>query len=1113
MATWPKIANPTSALRAASFPELFEGAACAFPEEPAVISAGGEVWSYRWLDEASNRLARRLRALGVGPEVAVGLCMERRPELILGVVAILKAGGVYLPLNPAHPDERLLFQIEDAGAQVVLVHAGTRERLPGHPRLEVDPAACEGDGSPLGVEVPAASLCYVIYTSGSTGVPKGVGVPHGEVMLHSTVIAEDDGLGPGERVVQFSSLSFDVSLEQMLPTLISGAAVVLRGEDLADPGNLLSGFARLGITSANLPTAYWHQAVQGWPAEASPLPLRLRVQCVGGEAMLPEAARRWVALAGPLGLGGVRLINGYGPTETVVTATRYTVDSVPPGASSVPIGRTLPYRTGYVLDQDGARQPAGDLGELCLGGILARGYVNRPDLTAERFVPNPFSEEPGARMYRTGDLVRELPDGNLDYAGRIDRQVKVRGFRIEPGEIEAVLSAHPAVRGCAVVARQDTPGETQLVAYVVPGAGLTAGAVREFLRAKLPDYMVPGATMFLDALPLTPNGKVDRKALPRPDRVLVPGEGFVPPRDEVELQLARIWEELLDVRPVGVHDDFFTLGGHSLLATRVIARLRDLLQVELAFSTLFERPTVAALARAIREEQRAARLPALTPGLGGERPPLSFDQQRLWFLERLDPGTAVFNIPAPYRVRGPLRIAALTRALAGIVRRHAVLRTTIAETDSEPFQLIHPPSSPQLPLVDLSALPAERRERAADRVIARESRRPFDSERGPLVRFLLLRCEAGDHRFLAVFHHLVADGGSLTLFEKELVALYADFSAGRPPRLPTLPVQYADYAAWQRRCLTGDRLAEQMSFWRERLAAPLPALPLPTDRPRPAVPTLRGAVLYTTLPAELTAAVRELARREGSTLYVTLLAAFLGLLHRATGARDLLLGTPIAHRDHSQVESLIGMFVNTLVIRAGAAPAASFRAHLGHVRERVLEAFSHQDVPFERLVEELQPERGPHDTPFFQLMFALHNEIPSLQAGDLELHPIRPDNGTAQFELTLNVFDSGRDLVTLVEYRTELFDGPTIERMLAAFQSLLAAAVGDPDLPLSALPLQGWPAAAPQPAAEAVSREPSPAQPSIEEADAAREARLVILRGRLDEAQRELLRQRLRRRR
>jgi len=1058
--------QPWIAPREASFPELFAAAARAFPEEPAVVSAKEEVWSYRRLDEASNRLARRLRALGVGLDEAVGLCMERSPELILGVVAVLKAGGVYVPLNPAHPDERLLFQIEDTGARVVLVHAGTRDRLPEH-RREVDSLICEtGDATPLGLQVPAESLCYVIYTSGSTGVPKGVGVPHGAAMLHSRVIAEDDGLGPGERVIQFSSLSFDVSLEQMLSTLISGAAVVLRGEELDDPRNLQSGFSRLGITSANLPTAYWHQAVQEWSAEASLLPLCLRVQCVGGEAMLPEAARRWVALAGPLGLGGVRLINGYGPTETVVTATRYTVDSVAPKASSVPIGRLLPFRSGSVIDPRGSLQPVGVPGELCLGGILARGYVNRPDLTAERFLPDPFSEEPGSRMYRTGDLVRALPDGNLDYLGRIDRQVKIRGFRIEPGEIEAVLSAHPAVRDCAVMARQDTPGDTRLVAYVVleridptapsdPRARLSA-----WLRERLPDFMMPAAFMFLEALPLTPNGKVDRRALPRPDRTLVPGESFVVPRDEIELRLARIWEELLDVRPIGVHDNFFVLGGHSLLATRVATRVRGTLGVELPLRTLFEAPTIADLARAVREarpEGAVEEVPPIVPvprGISGSDLPLSFAQQRLWFLDQLNPQSPAYNIPLGVRLTGALRPAALAAALCEIVHRHEALRTCFPAVAGQPAQVMAEFSAASLPLIDLAGLPEPSREDELRRLARAEALRPFDLCRGPLLRTTLVRSQPEAHAVLVTMHHIISDGWSMGVFLGELVALYTAVVQGRPSPFPELAVQYADYAAWQRAWLSGERLEAEIAWWKQRLAGVPTALELPTDRPRQAQQRFRGTALPVSLPPEIRDRLTSLGRAAGATPFMVLLAMFQSLLGRWSGQDDFVVGTPIAGRLRAETEPLIGFFVNTLALRAELADDPSFRALLERVRDTALDAYAHQELPFERLVAEIQPERDLSRNALVQVLLAVQNTpVQTLSAEGLTFEPLAEDNETAKVDLSLHLSEQGERIEGLLSFSTDLFETATVARLVGHFEHLLAAALTDPDCRLSDLSL------------------------------------------------------------
>ena len=1365
----------------ASFPELFAAAARAFPDEPAVISSEGEAWSYRRLDEASNRLARKLRALGVGSDQAVGICMERAPELILGVVAVLKAGGVYLPLNPANPDERLLFQLDDTGAGLVLVHRGTRERLEERRRLEVDSEAWSGpraggDASPLGVPVPAESLAYIIYTSGSTGLPKGVGVPHGAAMIHSGVIVEDDALRPGERVVQFSSLSFDVSLEQMLPTLISGAAVVLRDEELANPDEMLRGFARLGVTSANLPTVYWHQAVQSWTAEsAPPLPLRLRVQCVGGEAMLPEAARRWMALAGPLGLRGVRLINGYGPTETVVTATRFTVpDSIPPGASSVSIGRTLPFRAAYVISARGDLQPIGVPGELCLGGVMARGYVNRPELTAEKFVPNPWSNEPGARMYRTGDLVRQLPGGELDYLGRIDRQVKVRGFRIEPGEIEAVLAALPPVRDCAVLARRDTPGETRLVAYVVPalGAGLTAIAVRELLREKLPDYMVPAAVVFLEALPLTPNGKVDRKALPAPDRTLAPEEGFVPPRDEIELQVAAIWEELLDVRPVGLHDSFFALGGHSLLALRLVGSIERQLGSRIPLAALIAAPTVETIARLVREEvslprslvvplepgptptarsetplflvhpvggnvfcylplarlgglevpvygiqapeaealspstpwtletlaahyvatlreirpegpyrlagwslggavafemarqltgqgsevallamidpgpprqgpevpdprlelaqfvhdlrglagldtSRAVALPAgaetlddllacaevraLLPAdvtedqiralfalfranvralatyrpepfagrltllraeataallpeadrewsalahggaevhlLAGDhysllRPPhvaalsgvlaaclrgpegriseekipveaagaalstvkhqlleallrekraaaadaetirqrgdldapapLSFAQERMWFLHLLDPGSSAYNVVNSVRLDGTLRPGILADAFRRLIRRHEVLGTRYEMAGNQPVQVIGDGVPFRLPSVDLTGLPEELRVRELSLVETEEANRPFDLIRGPVMRVTLVHLTPAEHVMVLAIHHIAIDGWSMNILVQDLAALYSGLAAGGTAPLPAPRLQYADFAVWQRRWLRGEALERQLGYWRRQLQAPLPVLMLPTDLPRQVPQAFRSGAEEMIFPAGLVTDLLALGRTRGASLFMALLAGLTAVLHRASGDERILVGTPVAGRDRVDVERLIGFFLNNLVLRVDLDGDPGFGTHLERSAQTSLDAFAHQDLPLETLLQELRIEReGSGARGPFQVMLLLQNvPPPRIEVPGLTLSPRasdwgeEADLGAAIFELGLTVSEAGGgELRAVMVYNALLFEAATVRRLLGHLRVLLEGGAAGPGTRLSELPL------------------------------------------------------------
>jgi acyl carrier protein len=628
----------------------------------------------------------------------------------------------------------------------------------------------------------------------------------------------------------------------------------------------------------------------------------------------------------------------------------------------------------YVCDALSSPQPAGVPGELLIGGAgVARGYLGRAGLTAERFIPDPVGGEAGARLYRTGDRARWRADGTLEFLGRVDAQVKVRGFRIEPGEIEAVLRGHESVTECVVVVREDVPGETRLVAYVA--GGVDAEALRAHLRRSLPEYMVPSAFVVLHALPLTPNGKLDRKALPAPELASAE-ETYVAPRTPVEEVLAGIWAEVLRVDRVGVEESFFELGGHSLLATRVASRVREVFGVEMPLRALFEGPTVAELAGRV-EEMRRAELPVLPPVVPTERDgsplPLSFAQERLWFIDRLEPGSTVYNIPVARRLGGALHVAALERALGEIVRRHEALRTVFQEMGGSPAQVIAPFGGFALPVEDLSALGEADREAAVEQRVGDEARRAFDLSAGPLFRAALLRLGDEDHVLLLSMHHIVSDAWSMGVLFRELSALYEAYREGRESPLPELAVQYADYAVWQREQLEGEVLDRQLSYWRERLSGAPELLELPADHPRPPVQTHRGATVPVEFPPELLERLQALGRSEGATLYMTLLSAFQVLLSKYAGSDDVVVGSPVAGRTRGEVEELIGFFVNTLVLRTDLSGDPSFRELLGQVREATLSAYAHQEVPFERLVAELQPERSLSHSPLFQVLFALQN--------------------------------------------------------------------------------------------------------------------------------------------
>jgi len=754
-----------------------------------------------------------------------------------------------------------------------------------------------------------------------------------------------------------------------------------------------------------------------------------------------------------------RVVNLYGPSEDTTFST---FSVVPSDAEHPLIGRPLTGESTYVLDGEMRPVPIGIPGALYMGGEgVTRGYLNRPDLTAERYVPNPYGP-PGSRLYGVGDLVRYLPSGELDFLGRLDHQVKVRGFRIELGEIESALTRHSEVRDAAVLASPDLLGSNRLIAYVETERDLAMGELRAFLKQSLPDYMVPSVFVPLRELPLTPNGKIDRRALAamplQPESVAVAGDRT--PRSFAEEVLVGIWSEIFG-HPVALGDNFFDLGGHSLMATRVVSRIRTALNVELPLQQIFTRPTleglVAQVERAI-ESQRAVPMPPITRTSSAGELPLSFAQQRLWFLDQLEPGTATFNLPAPLRLTGRLDVGALARTLDEIVRRHESLRTRFGERAGTGYQEVRPAAPVPLPWIDLSGLPAPEAEMEAEKWSSAEARRPFDLIHGPLLRTWLLQLGAEDWLLLVTMHHIVTDGWSTDLFARELRTLYEAFSAGLPSPLPELPLQYPDFAVWQRQALSGEAVEALLEDWKRRFGTEVPALRLPTDRPRPPVQTTPGAYRWFQLSAELTRALQDLAQRSGVTLFMTLLAAFQALLYRYSGQERIVVGSPVAGRNRPELEELIGFFVNTLVLPGDFSGGLTFRQILERSREMALGAYACQDLPFEKLVEALQPVRDNSRSPLFQVMFLLRQ-----QAGDspasggsregLHVEPSGAGTGTSQFDLTLFVGQTPEGFSGGVEYNTDLFDAGTMDRLLEHYRHLLAAAAADPEIRLADIPV------------------------------------------------------------
>ncbi|HXB57699.1 MAG TPA: amino acid adenylation domain-containing protein [Vicinamibacteria bacterium] len=1030
--------------------ELVAEQAARRPDETAVVADEASL-TYAELDRRVRRLARRLGEHGVGPGQIVGLCVERSVDMVTALLAVLEAGAAYMPLDPLYPGERLAFMLGQAEPAAILTQTAVAGRLPpsSQPVLLLDEEGqAESEEPESGRRAPGnpepSELAYVLFTSGSTGRPKGVAVTHAALTNLVAAMRETTGITERDTVLATTTLAFDIAgLELFLPLIVGGRVVLASREAARDGLALCQLLVRVRPTFMQATPATWRMLIEsGWQGDPD-----LTVIC-GGEALASDLAR---ALR-----GRCRAVwNGYGPTETTIYSTVHPVGA---GEGPIPIGRPLANTRVHVLDRHQEPLPAGCAGELYIGGIgVARGYLGRPDLTAERFVPDPFAAEPGARLYRTGDLTRFHADGVLEYLGRLDTQIKLRGFRIELGEIEAVLREQPSITDAAVVA-QDHGNDKRLVAYVAfrPGQVPSMADLRRALGCRLPEHMIPSTFVALPALPLSPNGKVDRRGLPasvfeRPREI-----AFVPPRSPVEEAVAGIWREVLGIEQVGVHDDFFDLGGHSLTGTQVLARVQDAFGVQLPLRRIFESPSVAGLAGAVEaagEQRLGPEAAPLVPVARDRDLALSFAQERLWFLHQLEEASAAYHIPGALLLRGCLDVGALDKALAELWRRHESLRTRFESLDGQPVQRIDPPDGFSPARHDLSALGRAGAEAQARRLTAEEAQRPFDLVRGPLFRVSHLRLAEDEHVLLVTLHHVVADGWSLGVLVRELGVLYEAFRCDRPSPLSALPLQYADFAQWQRARLEAPEVERQIGYWRRQLQR-VSALELPTDRPRPPVQTFHGANHHFLIAPEVAEGVRRLARREKATVFMVLLAAFQSLLHRYSGQEDVAVGTPVAGRSRAELEGLVGLFVNTLVLRTDLGGDPRFRDVLARVREVALEAYAHQDTPFERLVEELRPERDLSRSPLFQVMLVLQNApAAALDLPGLSVQPWGAESGASRFDLTLFVTETSQGFFATAEYNTDLFDADRVAGLGEHFQTLLAGAVSEPDRRLSELPL------------------------------------------------------------
>ncbi|MEY2396335.1 MAG: hypothetical protein QOF94_2680, partial [Acidobacteriaceae bacterium] len=1024
--------------------DLLEQTAERVPDATALI-CGNERTSYRELNTRANQIAHYLIKLGARPDVLVGVFLERTSTLLAAILGVLKSGAAYVPLDPSYPRERLSAILADAHAPIVL----TQESLAGQLEStgarvicldsEWEKIARESGENPV-TNVKRENLAYVLFTSGSTGRPKGVALEHHSavtlVQWARAVYAPEELAG----VLLSTSVCFDLSIFEIFVPLSVGGRIILVQNAMFLP----SAPAKHEVTLINTVPSAMAELVRMRAVPDSVLTVNLAGEALP-QTLVDEIYSR---------TGAKKVFNLYGPTED----TTYSTFTFVHAGEQVTIGRPLPNTQAYILDVNRNPVPIGVPGELYLAGEgLARGYFGREDLTSERFLPNPFStDNHNSRMYKTGDLCRWLHDGNVEYLGRMDHQVKLRGFRIELGEIEAVLAKHASVRQCLVLAREDEPGLKRLVAYVVSSSAGAPNedALRDHLKRSLPEFMIPSAFVVLDSLPLTPNGKVDRKALPAPEYKGDAGETYVAPRNPTEERIASVWAEVLHLERVSADSDFFSLGGHSLLAAQVISRLRQGFGAEIPLKSMFEFPKLADLAASIDTQKDGVEIQEITR-ISREQPiPASFAQQRLWFLDQLEPNNPLYNIPWTLKISGAPDAAAIENGLNLIAERHESLRTSFGTAADQPVQIIH--DSVRIPLrkIDLTGMPEAERETEARRLIGEDANRAFDLTQAPLMRVLLLRVHQDEHYLLLNIHHIISDRWSMGALSQELASIYEAVVEGKAAKLPALPVQYADYSVWQREWLKDDVLNKQLTYWKEQLKDAPPVLELPTDRPRQSTESFRGEIAYLALSRELTTKLNSFSRGNGATLFMTLLAGFQALLSRYSGQDDIVVGTGIANRNHPDLENLIGFFINTLALRTRLAGDPSFSEIVGRAKETALGAYAHQDLPFEKLVEELRPERSLSHNPLVQVFFVLQNApVEALQLKGLTLKQVPSGAKTVKGDMYLSMHETAEGLEGRLEYSTDLFYASTIERLLGHYEVLLEAAVENPELKLSELPL------------------------------------------------------------
>ena len=1033
--------------------QLFEVHAARSPQQLAVLSTTAQM-TYETLNSRANQLASTLRKYGVGPNVRVGLYLPRSVEMIVALLAILKAGGAYVPLDPESPSGRLEYQLHDLQAPLLLTQHSLIQRLPvweGRP-LALETLLAESTQEPsnnlLSLNTPD-DLAYIIYTSGSTGVPKGVMIHHRNVINYTQAICHQLNPQPGWHFATVSTLAADLGNTAIFCALASGGTLqVLDYETITSGEALRRWVSQYPIDVLKIVPSHLSALLT---AASTDQVLPRQALVLGGEKLPRPLLKRLQELHAPC-----QIYNHYGPTETTVgvlvnplgTADALSIQA--DGDDPVPLGSPIANTQVYVLDAAHNLVPVGVPGELYIGGTgLASGYLHQPEQTAERFLPDPFQSEAGGRIYKTGDIVRSTSAGQIEFIGRADNQVKLRGYRVELGEIDVALRQHPQIWDVLTMLRTDETGTDRLIAYVIAHNQLTEPHLREFVQTSLPEQMLPSAYVFLDSFPLTTNGKIDRTKLPLPEQhqpeLQAPSNAAMSPIEEI---LLHIWQDLLGLTSISLSDNFFHLGGHSLLATQLMARIQATLQVEISLRTLFAASTITQLAaqieRALRDEQRVT-IPPLVPVSRTEHLPLSFAQQRLWFLDQLEPGSTSYLNPRALRLTGKLDQRALEQSLGALIERHETLRTTFQEQQRQARQIIHPAQTFQLPVIDLQGLSPEAREQTARLLARQEAQQPCNLAQGPLLRIYVLNLQEDERAVLLTMHHIVTDGWSIDIFMRELTTLYQAAMQGKEAHLPALPIQYADFALWQRQWLQGDVLENQLAYWRRQLSN-APNFTLPSDYPRPLTLSYRGAVHPFSLSPEASSDLIKLSQQEGTTLFMTLLAAFQVVLYHSTNQTDIVIGADVANRTQLEVEGLLGFFVNQVVLRTDLSGDPTFREILQRVRNVVLGAYTHQDLPFDKLVETLKPQRHAQYAPFFQIKMNfqkkfLEQEIfPGLQSAPLETVP--PD---ARHDITLSLVETPEGLQGDIVYNTDLFHEQTITRLAERLKVVFADVVAHPE--------------------------------------------------------------------